>query len=93
LETGNSDDLVKQVTDEVTAGIRKRFDKVVEKKKHVNESVLAGRQYVAAYVDFTHYVEGLYQKVVGEGAHHPGEMKGHKHDEVKKESPHSTHKH
>jgi hypothetical protein len=85
LETGNSDDLVKQVTDEVTAGIRKRFDKVVEKKKHVDESVKAGREYVAAYVEFTHYVEGLYQKAVSEGAHHHGEMKGHKHGESPKE--------
>lgn len=92
LETGNSDDLIKQVTDEVTAGIRKRFDQVVEKKKHVDESVDAGRRYVAAYVEFTHYVEGLYQKAVGEGAHH-GEMKGHKHGGKKQENPASPHKH
>jgi hypothetical protein len=90
LETGNSDDLVKQVTDEVTAGIRKRFDKVVEKKKHVDASVKADREYVAAYV------EGLYQKAGEEGGHHHGVMEKHKHhnhDEVKKESPHSTHEH
>jgi hypothetical protein len=96
LETGNSDDLVKQVTDEVTAGIRKRFDKVVEKKKQVDESVKDGREYVAAYVEFTHYVEGLYQKAVSEGANHHGVMEKHKHhnhDEVKKESPNSTHEH
>lgn len=96
LETGSADELIKQVNDEVAAGIRKRFDRVVEKNKHVNESVKAGREYVAAYVEFTYYVEGLYQKASEEGAHHHGETekhKHHKHREVKKESPHSTHEH
>ncbi len=93
LETGNSDDLVKQVTDEVTAGILKRFKEVVEKKKHVDDSVPAGRKYVAAYVEFTHYVEGLYQKAVSEADHHHGEMKGHKHGEEKSEKHTSPHRH
>ncbi len=66
LETGTVDELVKQVNDEVAAGIRKRFEEVIDKKKHVDEGVDAGREYVAAYVEFTHYVEGLYQKAVGE---------------------------
>jgi hypothetical protein len=42
----------------------------------------------------TDYVEGLYQKAVGEGAQHHGEMKEHnqhKHDEFKKESSCFTH--
>lgn len=85
LEMGNADEVVKQVTDEVAAGIRKRFDRAVETKKHVDESVDAGREYVAAYVEFTHYVEGLYQKALGEGGHHHGEMKKHKHSESPKE--------
>jgi hypothetical protein len=72
LETGKVEDLIKQVNDQTTAGIRKRFELVVEKNKHAEESVAAGREYVAAYVDFTHYVEGLYQKAAGEtGHHHP----------------------
>lgn len=93
LETGKVEDLIKQVNDAATAGIRKRFERVVEKKKHAEESVAAGREYVAAYVEFTHYVEGLYQKASGESAHPHGEMKKHKyeHGEPKKESP--AHKH
>lgn len=93
LETGNPEELIKQVTDEVAAGIRKRFDRTVETKKHINESVAAGREYVAAYVEFTHYVEGLYQKASGERGHHPGEIKKHKHGETKPESPAPSHKH
>jgi hypothetical protein len=93
LETGKVEDLIKKINDETTGGIRKRFELVVEKKKHAEESVAAGREYVAAYVEFTHYVEGLYQKASVESAHPHGEMKKHKHEhgEPKKESP--AHKH
>jgi hypothetical protein len=92
LETGSVDDLVRQVNDQVTAGIRKRFEQVVETKKHVDESLDAGREYVAAYVEFTHYVEDLYQKATGEGGHHHGKMKKHKHGATKPENPASSHK-
>jgi hypothetical protein len=92
LETGNAEELIKQVIDEVAAGIRKRFDRTMETKKHIDESVDAGREFVAAYVEFTHYVEGLYQKVSGEGGHHHGEMKKYKHGETKPESPAPSHK-
>lgn len=94
LESGSVEVLIKQVTDEVAAGIRKRFEKVVNKKNHVDENVKAGREYVAAYVDYTHYVEGLYQKALEEDTHHHGKMKKqrhHKTEEVKKEDHHSSH--
>jgi hypothetical protein len=70
LETGTADNLIKQINEATAAGVQKRFERVVEKKKHAGESIAAGREYVAAYVDFTHYVEGLYQKASGEVAHH-----------------------
>ncbi|MBI5585088.1 MAG: hypothetical protein HY892_14845 [Deltaproteobacteria bacterium] len=94
LETGTADDLIKQVNDAATAGIRQRFERVVEKKKHAGESVAAGREYVAAYVDFTHHVEGLYQKAAGGEAHHQDVRKKHpKHGEVKRGHPDPQHKH
>ncbi len=60
LETGRVDDLVKLVTEKVEHGIRHRFADTLEKKKLANESVPAGREFVEAYVPFTHYVEGIY---------------------------------
>lgn len=60
LESGNADALIKTVTAEVAAGIRQRFAEAVEKKKHVEHNVEAGREYVAAYVEFVHYVEALH---------------------------------
>ena len=70
LEAGSVDDLVKQVTAHVAKGIRERFDKAVEAKKHADENVEAGRQYVAAYIEYVHYVEGIHGAVMGQGGHH-----------------------
>jgi hypothetical protein len=70
IATGTSDDLVKMVTSAATAGIRERFERVKEARKHVDESIEAGREYVEAYVDFTHYVERLHLDAESRGAHH-----------------------
>lgn len=67
LEVGTVDGLVKMVTEKVAHGIRDRFQDTLEKKKRAGESVAAGREFVEAYVPFTHYVERIY--VAAEGAH------------------------
>jgi hypothetical protein len=67
LEIGKVEELVKLVTEKVADGIRDRFKETLEKKKHANESVAVGREFVEAYVLFTHYVERIY--VDAEGAH------------------------
>jgi hypothetical protein len=76
LETGAVDELVKMVTEKVAHGIRDRFNDTLTRKKHANESVKAGREFVESYVPFTHYVEGIY--VAAEGAHgHEAHGSGH----------------
>jgi len=83
LEAGSANELVRQVTAHVEHGIRQRFEKVVEARRHASESVEAGRAYVAAYVEYMHYVEGIHGAVMAQGAHHaePAESpaKGHDH--------------
>lgn len=59
LDNGKADVLIKTVTDEAAVGIRQRFANAVKKKKHAEHNVEAGREYVAAYVEFVHYVEAL----------------------------------
>jgi len=59
LERGSVDKLVKQVTDEAAASIRKLFAKASEKRKLADQNVGAGREYVAAYVEYVHFVERL----------------------------------
>jgi len=71
LEAGSVDGLVNKVAhEEVADGIRKRFERAMETKKHADESVEAGREFVEAYIEFTHFVEGLHQMMAGGAAHH-----------------------
>ena len=82
LEKGSVDGLVKEIADAVAAGIKKRFTQTLERKKHSDESVEAGREFVEAYVDFTHYVERLHDDAQAAAPHHgeehkPGEAHAH----------------
>lgn len=60
LETGSVDALAALVTSEAERGIRERFLRAAEARKHEAESVERGREYVAAYVDLMHYAERLH---------------------------------
>jgi len=67
----------------VAEGIRERFVKAYEAKKHADESVQAGREFVEAYIGFTHYVERLHLDATT-GVEHHGKAEGepapvHKH--------------
>jgi hypothetical protein len=70
LESGSVDKLVGVLTDATAKGIRERFRRALETKKHADESVTAGREFVEAYVIFTHYVEELHASVKGGTEHH-----------------------
>lgn len=70
LESGSADALVKLVTDAAAKGIRERFSRTAERKKRADESVEAGREFVEAYVEFTHYVERLHMDAMSHGVHH-----------------------
>ena len=65
IETGSVDRLVTLITSESANGIRERFQKATAAKKFNAEDVKAGREYVKAYVEFVHYVEGLHEFVQG----------------------------
>jgi len=70
ISAGSTDSLIQEISNAMAQGIRERFNHVIETKKHMNESVEAGRVYVAAYVKFMHYVEGIHKSVAGDLAHH-----------------------
>ncbi len=69
LETGNVDKLVKLVSEAAAAGIRRRFAEAAEARKHADENVPAGRKYVAAYVEFVHYAERLFDDATHPAGH------------------------
>jgi len=87
LTSGSADALVKLISDDVAAGIRKRYEHAAATYKHKDESVAQGREFVEAYVSFTHYVERLHQDATGTSAH--GEHV--EHDKHKKVQDHSKH--
>jgi hypothetical protein len=70
LETGSVDGLTKLITGEVASGIHERFSRALEKQKHADDSVEAGREFVESYVDYVHYVERLDKDATASAAHH-----------------------
>lgn len=80
LTTGNLDSLANLLVEQVRVGLQDRFMRARAAKNFPRHDVAAGREYVATYVTFIHYVEGLYEtathRVEGhypegaEGAHH-----------------------
>lgn len=60
LLDGTVDELSMEMAKSVQDGIRKRFALVAEKRKHAEDSVEAGRAYVAAYIEYAHFVEAIH---------------------------------
>jgi hypothetical protein len=69
LAAGDPAELVRAVSGNVADGIRERFARASEAKKHAEESVGKGREFVAAYVELTHYVERLHADATSAAAH------------------------
>jgi len=69
LDAGSVEELTREITQLVAEGIRHRFTETLEKKKHADHNVAAGREFVEAYVEFTHYVERLHNDATGPAGH------------------------
>jgi len=81
LNSGNADELVRQATTAVAEGIHERFARASETRKHADDSVAAGREYVRAYVTFVHYVERIFADARADADHHAaGRAAGESHD-------------
>jgi hypothetical protein len=74
LESGSVDSLVSMINNAAAKGIRERFERTKEAKKHADHGVEYGRKFVEAYVDFTHYVERLHTDAEKPVAH--GKVEG-----------------
>jgi hypothetical protein len=67
---GSVEKLATVLSKALNHGITSRFDRVIQTRKHADESVAAGREYVEAYVQFTHYAEGVHALVKRGASHH-----------------------
>jgi hypothetical protein len=81
LEAGSADAVIALATGEVAQGLRRRFAQVAETRKRANASVASGREYVAAYVAYIHYAEGVIKAAAGPAGHggHEAEAPAHVH--------------
>ena len=59
LEGGGIDRLADALSRATASSLRAKFAEAVELRARADESVEAGRRYIAAYVAFIHYVEGI----------------------------------
>lgn len=61
LASESAEQIIKTLTDAVADGIRQRLRQAIEAKKHADQNVDAGREFVRAYVEFVHYVERIHK--------------------------------
>ncbi|MEE9553949.1 MAG: DUF6448 family protein [candidate division Zixibacteria bacterium] len=69
LESGDVDSLILKVSEKVSRGIRERFEHASNAEKNAGISIEAGREFVEAYVVFTHYVEKIHEAAAGHDPH------------------------
>jgi len=72
LASGSVSGVVKLLQDALAEGVRHRFERALATSKNKDQDVASGREYVEAYVEFTHYVERLHSAIEAAGGaeHH-----------------------
>jgi hypothetical protein len=70
IEAGSVETLAKLISDAAAEGVLERFQEVQARKGFAAGDIGAGREYVKAYVDFIHYVEGLHNATQRAGDRH-----------------------
>jgi hypothetical protein len=86
LKTGDIKPLHSLITKEVEQELQERFHDAVHKKKFNPNDIAAGREFVGAYVNYVHLVEGLHQ-ALNATAH------GHADEAETSASPQAEHNH
>ena len=70
LANGSADEMIKKIQAHLAAAIGEKYKKALEARKNKDKSVQAGREYVEAYVQYMHYVEGIHTAIMSTGSHH-----------------------
>ena len=81
VATSSERDLAAFAVMEVQRGIHEKFADLQRKRYFRPDDLAAGREYVASYVSFVHYVEGLHEAAEsGAEGHYPEGQPAAKHD-------------
>lgn len=70
LADGSADGMIEKINRHLANSVTEKFQKAFEAGKNKDRSVEAGREFVAAYVTYVHYVEGVHDAIVAAGSHH-----------------------
>lgn len=60
IETGKLEEVAKLIFQRTEEGLHKHYDDMMKKRRYNPNDVAAGRAFASAYVEYTHYVERLY---------------------------------
>jgi len=60
LESGKLQDVAQLISRRMEQGLHRNFEAVMKKKSYNPNDVAAGRAFASSYVEYTHYVERLY---------------------------------
>ena len=60
LESGKLQEVAQLIMKRMEQGLHRNFEDMMKKKKYNPNDVAAGRAFASAYVEYTHYVERLY---------------------------------
>ena len=72
IKENNLDDFLLKLNNHIDKVIREKYQKVSILNKVKDDSVEQGREYVAAYVEFTHTVEAIHDVIEHGGVSHAG---------------------
>jgi len=70
VATGSVRELGVFLATEVEHGLHERFADLQAKRNFKPGDLAAGRAYIASYVSFVHYVDGLHEAAIGQSAGH-----------------------
>ncbi|WP_372795927.1 DUF6448 family protein [Pontiella sp.] len=81
LADGSADDMIAKLSRHMAHAVEEKYNRALEARKHKDESVEAGREYVEAYVIYMHYVEGLHNAILSAGGHEHGDAAHAQHND------------
>lgn len=70
LANGSADEMIKKMQIHLAKAIENKFNKVLKAGKNKDANVDSGREFVEAYVQYMHYVEGIHAAIMSTGGHH-----------------------
>jgi len=69
LAGGSPDKMIKEIQTHLAAAIKEKYDKALQAGKNKDKNVESGREFVEAYVEYMHYVEGIYAAITSTQSH------------------------